>query len=200
MRDLAYSRIVGEFERTMSNNATDRFPWMYSIVAKLRLNLLRGKSMPSLIRGLCIIAFTSALSSCAGYTPGAKAYWDARVKELCAKDGGEIVHERVQLNQDQYKQLRGFAGSVPVPTEEKASSSSPYVSQWIETRLNESPSVTRLETRIIRRSDRKVLGRSVQYARSGGDFPTGIAHDSSYSCPEHVDVTRQIFIVEGGAK
>jgi len=39
----------------------------------------------------------------------------------------------------------------------------------------------RSNTKIIRRSDGKVLGEYVRYARTGGDFP-GPGHPSSFSC------------------
>lgn len=156
--------------------------------------------MTKLVRLVSILLVTGNLANCAGYVPGAKANWDARVEELCAKDGGVIVFEHVHLTRDQYKRMGGFAGSISIPTEERASPESLYIRRSIETRLNESPSVVRFETQIVRQSDGKLLGRSIRYSRRGGDLPTGLAHDSYFACPEHVDPTKQIFIVEGGAQ
>ena len=152
--------------------------------------------MRSLIGYFSIPLITLGLANCAGYTPGAKGYWDAQVKERCDKDGGVVVLERVALTRDEFKRLGGLGGAIPIPFERQAPSNAPYVRREFTTTLNESsPVVVRSETVVVRRLDGKVLGRSVRYWRTGGDLPTGIIHDSSFICPKHVDLSSQIFFV-----
>lgn len=47
---------------------------------------------------------------------GRKAYWDAQVKEMCVKDGGIRVHERVTLSKADYERLGGQSGMIPIPS------------------------------------------------------------------------------------
>lgn len=46
-----------------------------------------------------------------------------------------------------------------------------------------NPSMRRDHFQIIRRSDSKILGDSISYARKGGDIP-GPWHESSFRCPD----------------
>jgi hypothetical protein len=148
---------------------------------------------------LLVIGFLVGLTNCAGYVPGAKAYWDDKVKELCEKDGGVAVYERVPVSREEFKRLGGLVRAIPIPEESRAPSDYPYVRRVIDQKLNPwNPEVVRSETQVIRRSDGKVLGRSIQYWRRGGDVPAGIAHSTSLICPEQVDLTLQIFLVGEG--
>lgn len=151
--------------------------------------------MNRLISLLLLIGVVGSLASCTGYTPGAKAYWDARIKELCEKDGGIVVYERVHLTENEIKSLGVVGGIVLVPPEDRASPSAPYVFRKMQTTINVSgPYVARTQTQLVRRSDGKVLGQSIQYWRSGGDFPTGIGEASSFACPEKIEFSSQIFV------
>lgn len=154
-------------------------------------------STSSTIRALAVALGVSGLANCASYTPGAKSHWDARVKELCEKDGGIMVYERARINRSDFRPPIVSAGILPLPPDESAASTTPYVSRRVNVTLNaSSPRVERSETQVIRRSDGKVLGRSVQYWRRGGDVPTGIAEDSSFICPAHADLSSQVFVLE----
>ena len=149
---------------------------------------------------LAIVLVTTTFAGCAGYVPGRQAYWDAQVKEMCEKDGGVTVYERVKLTQNEYRRLGGIGGTVPVPTRSSASPNTPYVADTKIIKIRESnPEVYRRETMIVRVVDGKVLSRQVTYGRIGGDFPSP-AHRSSYGCSEvglRLDVERQTFeIVE----
>jgi len=129
-----------------------------------------------------------------------KAYWDWRVTQMCEKDGGVIVYQTIQLSDSEYKNLGGSYGAIPVP-ERRSSEDAPYVSDTTITNIRESnPRVARWESTIFRRADDIQLGKLVTYARVGGDFPTGIAHQSSFSCRNlniRLDIERQIFNVDG---
>ena len=120
------------------------------------------------------------------------ADWDAKVKELCQKDGGVVVYERVQLSADEARRLTGPAGGLLIPRKESADPGVPYVSETKRTTLNEgNPTVLKWETVIVRTSDGKVLSRLTGYGRvrRGGI-------DSGYSCRDlgiAFDVERETF-------
>jgi hypothetical protein len=143
-----------------------------------------------------LVLILAGLSSCTAYLPGRQSYWDEQIREMCAKDGGVVVYERVKLTHEEFKRLGGLERALPLPTESNSTSAHPYFRRVVDTRIHTAdPEVMRSETQVIRRSDGKVLGRSVRYWRRGGDIPTGIAHESSYICPASAELTPQIFIV-----
>ena len=120
-----------------------------------------------------------------GFFEARKAYWDHRVNQMCEKDGGVTVYERIVLSEEEYKRLGGTKSGLAFPLEQVAEKSGfPYFRRVVDVRIRDaSPEVVRFETLLIRRSDRKVLGRVVQYGRSGGDFPTGISSQTYFMCP-----------------
>jgi hypothetical protein len=123
-----------------------------------------------------------------------RAYWDARVEEMCRKDGGVTVYERVKISPDEYKKLGGNGGTIVVRPRSTASADAPYVAESKDTWLNENPPVLRSETFIVRRSDGKVLSRLVRYARIGEEI------FRPYGCREagvQMDVSRQTFDISG---
>ncbi|WP_418647613.1 hypothetical protein ACNQFN_22385 [Thauera butanivorans] len=115
-----------------------------------------------------------------GFYEGRKAYWDAKVREMCAKDGGVKVYETVKLPADRFDQY----GNVGIPNRRYARPTDDYFYE-LETEYLRSgdPSLVRHVGRIFRRSDNKILGESIRYGRGGGDLP-GPWHPSSFSCPE----------------
>jgi hypothetical protein len=130
------------------------------------------------------VVFVVALAGCAGYVPGRQAYWDEKVKEMCEKDGGTKIFEVVELPKLQYDLLRDKFGELNIPPDGSSTQGTPFYRKDEFTYFRDgNPSVWRYELTIIRRSDRKVLGRQVVYSRVGGDFPSP-AHASSFSCPE----------------
>jgi hypothetical protein len=59
--------------------------------------------------------------------------------------------------------------------------------------LNErSPEVRRTELIAVRRSDQKVVARWVEFSRVGGDPPTGLTHESSFHCPDPLQVIAEL--------
>lgn len=104
---------------------------------------------------------------------------DQQVKELCAKDGGVKVYETVKLTPD----LLDEAGRIRIPTKESIKQGDRYFYVSETTYLQkEDPKLTRMNTKIVRLSDGKVLGEVVRYGRGGGD-PPGPWHPSSFICP-----------------
>lgn len=131
-------------------------------------------------RGLMVVAFIAVLSGLLWLAVGEKWLADRQVRELCAKDGGVKVYEMVVLPEQQFNELKrkNFVLEYQAkPTDE----------YYIETdknyyrqgRLN----VSRSQSRVIRRSDGKVLGEYIRYARVGGDL-LGPWHHSSFSCSD----------------
>ena len=77
-----------------------------------------------------------------------------------------------------------------------------YLSKTHIKYINEmNPTVIRIEYIVYRKIDGKVLGKLVSYGRVGGDMPTGIGHDSSFSCSQitgvDTDLEKKIFSIEG---
>lgn len=133
---------------------------------------------------------------------GRKAYWDCRVREMCEKDGGVKVFETFVITRSQFVAWGGKVGirGVPIPHESDKRTEIPvYRRTMDETLRTGSPTVRRDITEFVRRSDGKLLGRYVYYARRGGDFPTW-AHESSFGCPKPGFVTEQIILIERGSK
>lgn len=153
---------------------------------------------------LIALLLAVTLTGCMGYVPGQQSYWDAQVKEMCERDGGVTVYERIDLDETDYQKLGGSGGVIPVPDERSKTKNYPYFSKSVRQEINSNPQVARLETEVVRRSDNKVLGRVINYLRIGGDFPTGIQHDTSFSCRDihgvRLDVEKQVFVIRGGVK
>ncbi|SDE53674.1 hypothetical protein [Desulfuromonas thiophila] len=116
---------------------------------------------------------------------GKKMYWDAQVRKLCAIDGGVKVYETVKLTPEIYEYYAGRNWVLPDKSDAKSSDEYFYEDDIIYYHRKD-PQVTRSLTRVIRRSDGKVLGEYIRYGRGGGDLP-GPWHGSSFSCS---DITR----------
>lgn len=129
------------------------------------------------------------LVSCAGWVPGRQGYWDAKVSEMCEKDGGTKVFEVMELPKSQYNLLLNKFGKLDIPLDQPSSDNAPLAKRERLTHIRDgNPSVWRYEVTVIRKSDQKILGTQITYARVGGDFPSP-AHESSFSCPgEQVDL------------
>lgn len=158
--------------------------------------------LESLFSPLAIV-LVATLAGCAGYVPGRQSYWDAQVKEMCEKDGGVTVYERVKLTQIEYQRLGGVGGTISVPPRRSAEPNYPFVADRKITKIRESnPEVYRLETIVVRVADGKALSRQVEYGRIGGDLPSP-AHRSSYGCSDvgvRLDVERQTFEIVGSSQ
>ena len=138
------------------------------------------------------------------YTELNKAYWDRKVRALCEKDGGVTVYETVELTIDEYIKNDGINGVIRVPSESAAYAKNyEYLRSYNEEVIHKkNPIVVRRESVIYRKSDKKRLGKSVYYSRSGGDFPTIISHPSGFSCKDvsgiNFDIEGAIFFVAEG--
>lgn len=134
------------------------------------------------------------LNACA--TPS-QAYWDAKVKELCEKEGGVKVYEKVTLTQEEYKAMNGRNGIVLVPIERPSKKSNfPYYLVQEVTYVNKNPDVKKLRLRYFRRNDNMVIGEYVDISRISDE------KKGSFSCHDVSGVKmpmaeKEIFVIRG---
>jgi hypothetical protein len=122
---------------------------------------------------------------------------DNEVDELCAKDGGVIVHETVTLPKERFNKL----GELHVLDKSVAKPHDEFFSTRLVTNIRGNSNLTtldalvtyRAETTYYRTIDQKMLGRVVTYSRRGGD-PIGPWHPSQYKCPNDSNLLRRIFV------
>jgi len=133
--------------------------------------------------------------------PGMRAYWDSTIDDLCAKDGGVHVIERVPISErdiaDGVLPLTWPSGRIGVGAPNIGIASKRfmharapvYEGTEIRTNLHDwNPEVWRSERPIVRVSDGKVIARRVVYFRRGGDL-LPLDNDSGRYCPN--DLARQ---------
>lgn len=133
--------------------------------------------------GFCLLvgAFCAALVGCMRE----QAEADAQVQELCAKDGGIKVYERVRLPREMLVEL----GKLRLPAKRYIQPSDNFYYEWdIEYFRRGNPEVTRSHFKLFRKIDAKLLGEAISYSRRGGDLP-GPWHPSTFECPERGDLT-----------
>jgi len=145
----------------------------------------------SVIKSFSFLSVAVFLCACA--TPS-QVYWDNKVKEMCEKDGGVTVYETVGLTKEERKLLRIRDMSHATPQDIYYSE---FNSKTIE---SGNPAVYKTTLSIYRNNDKKLLGTEISYGRQGGDIPSGISHQSSYSCDQvsgFNNITDRIFITKG---
>lgn len=131
-----------------------------------------------------------------------KAYWDYQVRQMCEKDGGVTVYEKVELTLKEYEKYGGFNGAISAPPKTASYADKyPYLSTFEKEIIHKSnPSVYRWEATIYRKSDKKIFGKVVSYHRGGGDFPTIISHPSGFDCKDmniKLNIEEEIFYIKG---
>ena len=141
--------------------------------------LIRRRARTALMRGMGVVVGLAILSAPWLVSSGVKAYYDRQVRELCAKDGGVRVYETVPLTTEKFDKW----GNVNIPNKRYAKAADEYYFESEDHYYRHgNPNLLRMNTRVIRKGDGKILGESTRYARSGGDLP-GPWHGSSYGCP-----------------
>lgn len=138
------------------------------------------------------------LQGCVGYVPGQQTHWDSKIRQLCERDGGMTVFERMRLTEAQYQALGGRNRDIPIPSVSSGRKGYPVVTRTAETILNaRDPKVYREETDYVRVLDGKILAKLVRYWRVGGDLPS-FGHPTTFSCPDQqqaVGLERDLFVV-----
>lgn len=104
---------------------------------------------------------------------------DAQMEELCKKDGGVNVYERILLSEAELekKGLPIFFNSWNKP-----GGGYRFISEYKRLKSNK-PTLTRYKYSVIREADNKVLGEYIVYIRIGGDIIWRLGPDSSKACP-----------------
>jgi hypothetical protein len=155
------------------------------------MKVLRQVARSRVADAFGILTIATFLAGCTAYVPGKQGYWDAKVKEMCERDGGVTLVAQVPITTSQLRSL-GRVGDYPsIPLERFAKPSDPVFIRTHETVIRESnPRVTKWEETIVRHSDLQIVGRTVRYRRAGGDFPSP-AEPSSFSCPPDPEIYAQ---------
>lgn len=132
-----------------------------------------------------------------GWCEGRKAYWDHKVTEMCNKDGGMHVYERV-LATERYIDRYGYIRIPAKGDNERAAfewEAKPddlfFYQSTLEVIKSGEPTVGKSHFWIVRRADGKLLGEGVHYGRTGGDFPS-FSFPSRFTCPNNQGLTALI--------
>lgn len=183
---------------------------VWLLLGWILFRIWRSRKTENLTRGIVhvvigVLLFAIWFGGAFWEVTGKKLYWDAKVRELCAKDGGVKVYEIVELPPVKFNKF----GQINFyhPTQGENALGPEYLVK-VETRFlraeDEDPVIMRFQSRVFRQSDGKLLAESISYARRGGDIP-GPWHPSSFHCPDHAkDVLDELFVksksIEGRKK
>lgn len=150
------------------------------LLSVLATVLLWRRSISALNKVLALALGVAILAAPALISNGVKAYYDRQVREMCARDGGVRVYEMVRLPAERFDDLKrkNFV------LEYQAKPTDEYYIETAKRHYREGYlNVYRTHSKVVRRSDGKVLGEYIRYARVGGDLP-GPWHHSSFSCSD----------------
>lgn len=120
-------------------------------------------------------------------------YWDGKVRELCAKEGGVKVLQHVALTPAEYASMPRSGGHVSgaAPLELTWPEVPTYAHSNIEVIREWDPRVWKTVVTVVRKSDGAPVARLVHVSRSGGD-PIAIDHSSSFACPSGPEISAQL--------
>ena len=150
--------------------------------------------------GWLLLGLVLWLTSCGTYQVAKREYWDWRVQQMCAAEGGIklFLSERIRATP---RFVRDGVIRLPVKIADgrvnKASweyhKGDPYFIRISVDRIRaHDPSVWRETTEVVRATDNAVLGRSVVFGRTGSDA-IAIDHESHFSCPQVADLINSVF-------
>lgn len=114
-----------------------------------------------------------------------KAFWDARVRYLCANEGGVTVYETVDLSAPEYASIPKDVNGVPfISVQRYMNPGDPFYRTSARTSEEKWGGVTiaKFVENIVRASNNKILGKRISYNRSGGDFIDIGGAGTIYSC------------------
>jgi hypothetical protein len=135
------------------------------------------------------VPISVGLGGCFGYLPGENVYWDARVDELCQKDGGITIFETVELPTAEYERyLRGGELWLPSAFGPNATRPDPiYARRTLTSLRTGNPHVTKSTLSIVRGSDHKVLATRIAYSRDLRVPSWGPSRHDRHACPKVPD-------------
>jgi hypothetical protein len=133
--------------------------------------------------GALLIAIFIVIASRFFYVEYKRNYWDDRIKEFCKKDGGVKVIEETFVSLSEYQSLKGSSGEISIRLEQSSNPNFRFFLNLKETSLHKgNPEVLKVEQRLVRRRDEKVIAVLTSYSRVGGDAVFA-DNPSSFSCP-----------------
>lgn len=145
-------------------------------------NKIMQRQKLKITAALCI---SGLLSGCFGFS-ATTSYWDSKVDEMCAADGGGRILINEELPREEYSKLLNSAGELNISLPETALKA-PYFEKYSSKTIKEgNPSITSEKYEFIRRSDRAVIATHVSYTRWGGEFsPPTLSHSGipNHRCP-----------------
>ncbi|MCW8891344.1 MAG: hypothetical protein OQL20_11860 [Sedimenticola sp.] len=154
--------------------------WIVVGLVIYKILLALKYKIPRVLIGLIGVVVYSAWVGWPGWEVfGKKMYWDNKVRDMCAVDGGVEVYEKIVLPEEVFDRY----GNIGVPNKTQAKMTDDYYFEAEDTYLRkDNPRIIRSIIKIVRSQDNKVLGKSIRYGRGGGDL-YGPWSSSSYSCP-----------------
>lgn len=151
---------------------------------------------------LTLIVAAVLLAALAGCSTSAQRRIDARLEALCAEDGGVTIYETVSLPPASFKEsgLVNFYGSgrgeYMLGEQFIYKDKHLYLLTGATAEGNRNATLTRYEIQVLRRSDGKLLAKSVSYLRVGGDFDHP-GQPSWKSCslePPEISMLKKLFV------
>lgn len=143
---------------------------------------MRGASTVKLLV-LIPVVLVLLLILVVGFFEGRKAYWDYRVREMCAEDGGVKISEIIDVDKNTYESLKNKFGQIDIPSKgDPRSVGSIAVHSYKDVYIRRSdPEVRRSELAVTKVSSGAVVATSTTYSRVGGDLLA--PHPSYFACP-----------------
>jgi hypothetical protein len=143
---------------------------------------MRGASTVKLFV-LILVVLILLLILVVGFFEGRKAYWDYRVREMCAEDGGVKTNEILDVDESTYESLKNKFGQIDIPSKgDPRSVGSIAFHSYKDVYIRRSdPEVRRSELAVTRASSGAVVATSTTYSRVGGDLFA--LHPSYFACP-----------------
>jgi hypothetical protein len=145
--------------------------------------------------------FAVVAGGCVGYMPGQKAHWDAEIRALCEREGHVRIIAPVTLSKQQVRAMPRTEGQIALRMQINQPVEDPVYARIEKTThlRRQDPEVVRTDVVAIRNADQQIVARWVEYSRVGGDPLTGLAHQSSFQCPDARQVLRELqpmFVIE----
>lgn len=138
---------------------------------------------------------------CATLLSGCERYWlDRQMEELCKKDGGVKVYEKVMLPPAEYERVFNFVAAAKSKEERYGSGYRYVLKSDVVAGKGVDPdkgrgTLTRYYGALYRALDGRLLGENISYQRVGGDLFTFGFQPSGNHCPKpRIDLAQSIFV------
>lgn len=148
----------------------------------------------------CWLGYCSYIAFFLWIAVGRNMWLDAKIKALCAENGGIHVYETVALTPD----LLDEKGRIHIPLHSSMKPDDKYCYDWLDKTIWKSMlgfvEIDETHYLIIRASDQKILGEKVYYSRHGIGLPVYWHTRSRTMCPfpSGDDVEDHVFVKQDG--